>query len=120
MYPSVYAQALAQVSKLVEQYNQLVQTYQMITNQYNQMLWMAKTLPGGLSRFHTVATPWFLSSATNTYGTTSGWITAINTGSYTSVGYQQATERLLPYGAALATCPPISATACRSTTPPSN
>lgn len=103
--PSVYAQAVAQVSKLVQQYNQLVQTYQMITNQYNQMLWMAKTLPGGLSRFHTISTPWFLSSATNTYGTTSGWITAINTGSYTSAGYRLATERLLPYGAALANVP---------------
>ena len=42
--PSVYAEAVAEVSNLVQQYNQLVQTYQMITNQYNQMLWMAKTL----------------------------------------------------------------------------
>jgi len=103
--PSVYAQAITQVSKLVQQYNQLVQTYQMITNQYNQMLWMAKTLPGNLSRFHTVSTPWFLSTSTNTYGTTGGWITAINTGSYTSTGYQQATERLLPYGTSLSNVP---------------
>ena len=36
--PSVYAEAITEVSKLVQQYNQLVQTYQMITNQYNQML----------------------------------------------------------------------------------
>jgi hypothetical protein len=44
--PSVYAEAITEVTKLVQQYNQLVQTYQMITNQYNQMLWMAKALPG--------------------------------------------------------------------------
>src|SRR5215469_17953526 len=79
--PSVYFEALTEVEKLVQQYNQLVETYQMITNQYNQMLWMAKTLPGNLARFRTIPTPWFLSASTNTYGTTGGWIGAINTGS---------------------------------------
>jgi len=103
--PSVYAEAVTQVTKLVQQYNQLVQTYQMITNQYNQMLWMAKTLPGNLARFRAIPTPWFLSSATNTYGTTAGWIAAINTGSNVAGGYQNAIEQLLPYGAALGNVP---------------
>lgn len=103
--PSVYAEAITEVTKLVQQYNQLVQTYQMITNQYNQMLWMAKTLPGNLARFRAIPTPWFLSGATNTYGTTGAWIAAINTGSNAPAGYQQATERLLPYGAALSNVP---------------
>jgi conjugal transfer/entry exclusion protein len=94
--PSVYAEAVTEVAKLVQQYNQLVQTYQMITNQYSQMLWMAKTLPGNLARFRTIRTPWFLSAATNTYGTTGGWIGAINTGGNVSGGYWQATERLMP------------------------
>jgi hypothetical protein len=99
--PSVYAEAIAEVSKLVQQYNQLVQTYQMITNQYNQMLWMARSLPGALARFRAIPTPWFLSSATNTYGTTGGWISAINTGTNVPGGYQTATIPLLGYGAAL-------------------
>lgn len=103
--PSVYAEAITEVSKLVQQYNQLVQTYQMITNQYNQMLWMAKTLPGNLARFRAIQTPWFLSSATNTYGTTAGWIAAINSGSNVGNGYQSATYQLLPYGAALGNVP---------------
>lgn len=103
--PSVYAEALSEVANLVKQYDQLVQTYQMITNQYNQMLWMAKMLPGSLTRFHTIPTPWFLSTATNTYSTTGGWILAINTGGNVPAGYQQATERLLPYGAALSNVP---------------
>ncbi len=103
--PSVYAEAVSQVANLVKQYNQLVQTYQMVTNQYNQMLWMAKTLPGNLARFRTVPTPWFLSRATNTYGATGGWIAAINTGSNAPAGYRQAAERLLPYGAALSSVP---------------
>jgi len=103
--PSVYAEAVTEVTKLVQQYNQLVETYQMITNQYNQMLWMAKTLPGNLARFRTIPTPWFLSGATNTYGTTGGWIAAINSGANVSGGYQNATERLMPYGSALANVP---------------
>jgi len=103
--PSVYVEAVAEVSHLIQQYNQLVQTYQMITNQYNQMLWMAKTLPGNLARFRAIPTPWFLSSATNTYGTTAGWIAAINTGSNVPGGYQNAIDQLLPYGAALGNVP---------------
>jgi hypothetical protein len=103
--PSVYAEAITEVTKLVQQYNQLVQTYQMITSQYNQMVWMAKTLPGNLARFRAIPTPWFLSSATNTYGTTAGWITAVNTGSNISGGYRSATDQLLPYGAALGNVP---------------
>lgn len=103
--PSVYAEALAEVSHLIQQYNQLVQTYQMITNQYNQMLWMAKTLPGNLARFRTIPTPWFLSAATNTYATTGGWIGALNTGSNVGAAYFSAAERLMPYGAALSNVP---------------
>ena len=103
--PSVYAEAITEVSKLIQQYDQLVQTYQMITNQYNQMLWMAKTLPGDLARFRAISTPWFLSSATNTYGTTAGWIGAINTGSNVPGGYQSATDPLLIYGPALGNVP---------------
>lgn len=38
--PSVYAEAITEVTKLVAQYNQLVETYKMITNQYNEMLWI--------------------------------------------------------------------------------
>ena len=103
--PSVYFEALTEVEKLVQQYNQLVETYQMITNQYNQMLWMAKTLPGSLARFRAIPTPWFLTSATNTYGTTGGWISAINTGANVPGGYRTAIEPLLPYDAALGNVP---------------
>jgi hypothetical protein len=102
---AVFGQALLEVSHLIQQYNQLVQTYQMITNQYNQMLWMAKTLPGNLANFRAIQTPWFLSSATNTYGTTGGWIGAINTGSNVPGGYWSATDPLPTYGAALGNVP---------------
>lgn len=103
--PSVYAEAVIEVSNLVQQYNQLVLTYQMITNQYNQMLWMAKVLPAELESFRAIQTPWFLSSATNTYGTTGGWISAINTGGNVVAGYQSAADPLPVYGGALNNVP---------------
>jgi len=103
--PSVFAEAVSEVSNLVQQYNQMVLTYQMITNQYNQMLWMAKTLPANLANFRAIQTPWFLSSATNTYGTTGGWISAINSGLNVLGGYQSATDPLPVYGGALGNIP---------------
>ncbi len=102
---AVFGEAVAEVSHLIQEYNQLVLTYQMITNQYNQMLWMAKTLPGNLSRFRAIQTPWFLSSATNTYGTTGAWIGAINTGSNVPGGYWSAADPLPIYGATLGNVP---------------
>lgn len=103
--PAVYGEAVSEVANLVQEYNQTVLTYQMITNQYNQMLWMAKTLPANLANFRAIQTPWFLSSATNTYGTTGAWISSINTGSNVLGGYQSATDPLPVYGAALGNVP---------------
>jgi hypothetical protein len=103
--PSVYSEAVAEVSQLLEQYNELVKTYQMITNQYNQMLWMAKMLPGSLIRFRAVATPWFHSSSANTYGTTGGWTAAVDTGANAAGGYSQAVGGLSVYGGSLANVP---------------
>lgn len=95
-----------QISEMEQQYAQLVRTYQMITNQYNQMIWMAKMIPANLrARYQPLATPWKYTSATNTYGTTGGWITAIDTGSSVSTGYGQATHPLNVYGAALSNIP---------------
>jgi hypothetical protein len=34
-----------QLAQLERQYAQLVQTYQMVRSQYNQMLWMARQIP---------------------------------------------------------------------------
>jgi hypothetical protein len=102
---SVYGEAVAEVSQLIQQYNQLVQTHQMITNQYKQMLWMAQTLPGSLTRFRAVATPWFASAATNTYGTTGAWTEAVDTGVNAPAGYSQAVGPLMAYAGALANVP---------------
>ena len=104
--PTVYAEAVAQVSQLVKQYQQLVQTYNQITNQYNQMLFLAQRVPVDmLARYRAILTPWRNSTATNTYGTTGGWIGAINSGVNVASGYLDAADQLLTYGAALNNVP---------------
>src|SRR3989442_11715179 len=68
--PSNFAEAVEQVVRLEQQYAQLVQTYQMIRNQYEQAKWMAKRVPVDMvHRYRAPATAWNNSSATKTYGT---------------------------------------------------
>ncbi len=43
--PANYAQALQRFAQMQMQLQQLVQTYAMIQNQYNQMLWMSHRAP---------------------------------------------------------------------------
>src|SRR5947209_20140684 len=85
--PTNYAQAIKSFIQLEQQYAQLVQIYQQSRQQYEQMLWMAKSVPVNMrARYRTVVSPWTGTSATNTYGTTGGWITAINTGAAVDAG----------------------------------
>jgi len=104
--PSNFAEAVQHLAQLERQYGQLVQTYLMIQRQYNQMTYMARPVPVNmLARYRALATLWRLSSATNTYGTTAGWITGINTGLAVPGGYATATLPLGTYGTALGNIP---------------
>jgi hypothetical protein len=104
--PSNFEEAVRQLLQMEQQYAQLVQTYQVVRSQYEQMIWMAKRVPVNMAaRYRAIATPWRTSSATNTYGTTADWISGINTGLGISSGYSQATQPLGSYGAALGQIP---------------
>jgi hypothetical protein len=104
--PSNFQEAVQHLVQLERQYAQLVQTYLMIQRQYNQMTYMARPDPVNMiARYRALATLWRLSSATNTYGTTAGWITGINTGLAVPGGYSAATLPLGTYGAALGNVP---------------
>jgi hypothetical protein len=103
--PSVFGKNIQELAQMEQQLSQQLRTYQMINNQYNQMLWMA-TPVSVMSRYRAILTPWQSSTATNTYGTTGGWIVAVNTGMNAPGGYQSATEQLQPYGSALGNVPP--------------
>src|SRR5260370_14287772 len=73
--PTNFEEAAQQLLQLEQQYAQLVQTYQMVRSQYEQMIWMGQQVPVNMAlRYRALATPWQPSSATNTYGTTAGWV----------------------------------------------
>ena len=104
--PTNYEEAVQQFIQLAKQYEQLVETYHLMDNEYQQMLWMARQDPVNMFlRYRAVATPWTPSTASNTYGTTGGWTLGINTGQGVSVGYAGATQRLSPYGSGFANIP---------------
>jgi hypothetical protein len=89
-----------------QQYEQLVETYRMIQNQYDQMLWMARRVPVDMAtRYRALATPWTNANATNTYGTTGAWLASINTGLDATAAYRSATESLDTYGGVLSELP---------------
>lgn len=104
--PTNWAEAVNQLRQLEQQYRQLVSTYNQITNQYNHMLLMARQVPVNMSaRYRALLSPWRQSTATNTYGTTGGWIGAINSGTNVAAGYLQAADPLLTYGPAFGNIP---------------
>lgn len=104
--PTSYGELVQQFLQMEQEYQQLVQTYQVIQSQYQQMLFMAQRVPVNMfTRYRALATPWFNSSATNTYGTSGAWITGINTGWGVAPGYATATQPLGAYGAALGNIP---------------
>jgi hypothetical protein len=104
--PANLEEAVQEFAELEQQYTQLVQTYQMIKSQYDHMIWMAKTDPVNMFlRYRAIATPWTSSSATNTYGTTASWESAINSGQGVYSGYSASTEPLGTYGGAVANIP---------------
>lgn len=104
--PTNYAEAIEQLTEMQRQLDQMVQTYLIMKSQYDQMRFMAKPVPVNMGlRYRALATLWRLSTATNTYGTTGGWRSGINTGIGIASGYNSATVRLGQYGNAFKSIP---------------
>jgi hypothetical protein len=104
--PAVFAKVSAQLIQMGVEIDQMIKIYNMVTNQYNQMLWMAKQIPVPKStRYRAIPTLWRFPTATNTYGTTGGWMSSITTGLNASAGYLNSIERLLAYGPAFGNIP---------------
>jgi hypothetical protein len=98
------ASAVERLWELREQYAQMVQTYQQLVLEYRHMVRMAMRVPN-IGRFRFTGTPWRLSASGNTYGTTAGWTSAINSGLAALQGYRLAVERLEDYGPAFGRIP---------------
>jgi hypothetical protein len=104
--PSNFEEAVQELLQLEQSYAQLVQTYRMIQNQYQQMLFMAKEVPVVMSaRYRAVRTPWTLAAPPDSFGSLAGWTNGINTGYAIASGYSTATQTLANYGAVFAQLP---------------
>ena len=101
--PTNFANAVEQLFQLEEQYRQLVTTYRQIRTQYLLLAKQAEKLPFSLeARYRSLRTPWRPLVATSTYGLTTPWIDAANTGDDTVSAFTRATQTLGAYTGALA------------------
>ena len=94
---SAIAHLVDQINWLRRQYTTMVDTYNTVLNQYNQMMINARMITNK-TRWRAWVTPWKFPAATNTYGTTADWMSAVTTGINASNGYMRAVIRLQDYG----------------------
>lgn len=90
------AKLVDQINWLRRQYTTMVDTYNTVLNQYNQMMVNARMITNK-SRWRAWLTPWNFPTATNTYGTTADWMGAVTTGLNAANGYMRAVIRLQDY-----------------------
>jgi hypothetical protein len=104
--PTNFAEAVKELVQLEQVYEVLVESYQILDGQYQQMLRMAQPVPVNMGlRYRALASLWMPFSATNTYGTTAAWTAAINSGTGVPAGYSNATTPLSVYGNAFGNIP---------------
>lgn len=109
--PENYANALLRFEQLRQEYTQLVQTYNQIREEYRLLFEQSRRIPVLMNvRYRITPTPWLFLSASQTFGTTAGWILTANTGHDATAAYQMATSRLRDYGVSLASVPADEAT----------
>ena len=100
-------------ARMATELDQLRQEYSQIQNIYSQAKLAAQNVTNKDSWMPTQST-WQQQQYANTYGNTSGWSEAVNTGSGAPAGYSAVTVPLQPYGSVLSTYDPGSQAALRS------
>jgi hypothetical protein len=97
--PTNYHNALLRYLQLQQQLVQLRNSYAQLVSQYNLALQMAKNLRNMPARYRAQFSRWRNTVAEDTYGNTSRWVGAINSGQAPLIdnGYRQATTELLRY-----------------------
>ena len=76
--PTNYANAVLRYSQLVQQLNELRQTYTQIVQQYNLAVQMARNLQNMPARYQAQFSQWRNVVAPNTYGNTGTWVNGMN------------------------------------------
>jgi len=83
-------ESVANGKTLINQMSQLVTTYNRITQQYNQAVYMAQYLRN-TANYRVTMTNWQGTLASNASGTTGGWLGAVNSGLNVSGGWLNST-----------------------------
>jgi hypothetical protein len=94
--PTNYANALLRYGQLQQQLVQLKNSYTELVAEYNLALQMAKNIQDMPARYRAQFSQWENMVAQDTYGNTTDWVRAVDTGNIAE-GYQEATTRLLAY-----------------------
>jgi len=98
--PTNYHNALLRYYQLQQHLAELQRTYTQIVNTYNLALQMSRNLRNMPVRYRAQFSNWRNVTATNTYGNTSGWLSAVNSDLNTIDGYLRATTQLGQYSQA--------------------
>ncbi len=91
-------QEIAQAATLAQQLAKMQMTYNQITNQYNQAVYMARHL-NSMATYRALLQPWVGMSAQSSYGTTLPWLQSINSGLQTINGWTSSSIPLVIYKA---------------------
>src|SRR5215469_8550931 len=94
--PTASSHLVEEIRQMEQEYAAVLNVYRTAENTYNQIIQNAKMITNK-QRWESLISPWSYPTSTNTYGTTSGWTSAMNSGVDALPGYQQATVPLGNY-----------------------
>lgn len=94
--PTASSHLVEEIRQMEQEYAAVMNVYRTAENTYNQIIQNAKMITNK-QRWESLISPWSYPTSTNTYGTTSGWTSAMNSGVGALPGYQQATVPLGNY-----------------------
>lgn len=94
--PGAYTRMATELQQAIQQYEAIISLYRLTQQAYANMVRAATNITTK-NVWMPPTTPWSYPSATNTYGTTSGWTQAINTGNGASAGWTSSAIPLQTY-----------------------
>lgn len=94
--PTASSHLIEQIGQMEQEYAAVMNVYRTAENTYNQIIQNARMITNK-QRWESLISPWVYPTATNTYGTTGGWISAMNSGAGALTGYRGATVPLGDY-----------------------
>jgi hypothetical protein len=95
--PGAYTRMASELQQAIRQYEAIITLYQLSQQAYSNMERAARNITTK-AVWMPPASAWTFPTATNTYGTTAGWMQAVNTGSGAAAAWNSAAISLQSYG----------------------